>query len=377
MRNHVQNVFVLDIAETFGLNTVELGAMLSARFVPQIFISLVAGRIADLIGKKKVLIMAFLFEIFGTLIMAVSPNVGIYVAGVIIQGCGNAGISVSLTPALADAFPDKSTRYLSLQQSLGSTIGIVSPLIISAVTKSTGGTWRESLIVADALIVVPLIFTFFAKFSDIKVSAEDAKKRASVKEMIKVLSNGALLFGALSITFYCAMDNTYVSYVGMFFKENMSNSEMGAIALSVHSACYAVSRFATGFVKPEWEKAVSVSCLLVNAAAFIIITTLTSIPVALVFCAMISLSAGPVYTLLLGSAAKSDPENSATATSIMIVGNGLGGAGGAFLAGVVADVLSVKWAFIMLASFSLISCGAYIAMGVMNKKRQAKLALNK
>ena len=160
VRNHVTNVFVLDIAKSFDLNNVELGAMLSSRFIAQIFISLIMGRVADVIGKEKVLILAFLLEILGTFVMSVSPVIGLYVAGVIIQGCGNACVSVSLTPALADAYPDKATRLLSLQQAFGSTIGIISPLIISAVTRATGGTWRQALWFVDCLILIPLIFTF-------------------------------------------------------------------------------------------------------------------------------------------------------------------------------------------------------------------------
>lgn len=374
VRNHVTNVFVLDIAATFGLNTVELGAMLSARFVAQIFVSLIMGRVADLIGKKKVLVLAFALEILGSLVMAVSPVIGIYIAGVLIQGCGNACVSVSLTPALADAYPDKATRLLSLQQAFGSAIGIISPLIITAVTGATGGTWREALLFASLLICVPLVMTFFAQFADNRSQTVD-KKRASIGEMLKVLSNGALIFAAISITFYCAMDNTYVSYVSMFFKDSMSNAELGAVALSIHSACYAVSRFATGFVTPKWEGVVSISCLVINAIAFVIITLLTEIPVALVFCAVISLSAGPVFTLLMSYAAKSDPENSATATSIMVVGNGIGGAGGAFLAGVVAEIWNVEWAFIMLGLFSVISVITYIASRRIDKKRKERLAI--
>ncbi|MBR2223804.1 MAG: MFS transporter, partial [Christensenellaceae bacterium] len=110
---------------------------------------------------------------------------------------------------------------------------------------------------------------------------------------------------------------------------------------------------------------------IINAAAFILITTLTSIPVALAFCAVISLSAGPVFTLLMGYAAKSDPENSATATSIMVVGNGIGGAGGAFLAGVVADIWNVEWAFIMLGIFSVVSVITYIISRKIDEKRKA------
>ena len=97
VRNHVTNVFVLQIAQTFGLNTVELGGMLSARFVAQIFVPLVMGRVADLIGKKKVLALAFILEILGTLMMAVSPTIGWYIAGVLVQGSGNGCVSVSLT----------------------------------------------------------------------------------------------------------------------------------------------------------------------------------------------------------------------------------------------------------------------------------------
>ena len=370
VRNHVTNVFVLQIAQTFGLNTVELGGMLSARFVAQIFVPLVMGRVADLIGKKKVLALAFILEILGTLMMAVSPTIGWYIAGVLIQGSGNGCVSVSLTPALADAYPDKATKLLSLQQAFGSTIGIISPLIINAVTKATGGTWREALLVADILIVVPLIFTCFAEFATVQIK-DTSVKRTSLKEMLRVLNNGALIFAAISITFYCAMDNTYVSYVSMFFRDALSAEDIGAVALSVHSACYAISRFLTGFVKPQWEKKVSVSCLIVNAAAFILITTLTSIPVALAFCAVISLSAGPVFTLLMGYAAKSDPENSATATSIMVVGNGIGGAGGAFMAGVVADIWNVEWAFIMLGIFSVVSVITYIISRKIDEKRKA------
>ena len=91
------HVLILSIAESFGLSTSELGGLLSANYVASIVMPLLAGRLGDLFGKKRVVIAAMIVSIMGSILVIVSPTAEIYVIGIIIGGLGGSAENSVLT----------------------------------------------------------------------------------------------------------------------------------------------------------------------------------------------------------------------------------------------------------------------------------------
>lgn len=361
------HVMILSIAESFGLSTGELGGLLSANYVASIVMPFVAGRLGDLFGKKRVLVASIFVNLIGSAIIITAPTVEMYVLGTIIGGFGGNAENSILTPALADTYPDRATRYISWMQVFGSVSGIVSPLIISALNVRLNLDWRAIKLISVLVMLIPYISTLFIKLG----SREEGKTARSFKEVMHLLSDPTLLIGALLMIVYCATDNTYANFVSIFYTENFGAVEAGALALTLNSAMYALARFLIGFMK-KGHKTLGIISLAAAAVFLVLAATAPNPTMALIFCTLYSLSFAPVYPLVVSNAAVSYPGNSATATSLMFVGGGIG----CFLittpASKVVGNYGADTLFIVLAVTSVISMVLYWAYCNALKKKQLK-----
>ena len=112
-KGSITNLFILDIAMEFGRSMSELGGMIAANYIAGVIVPFIAGRASDLIGKKKVIMISMIIAAAGALMIAFSESVGVYIIGTIVLGIGNTASNGAITPALADMFPKKATRYIS------------------------------------------------------------------------------------------------------------------------------------------------------------------------------------------------------------------------------------------------------------------------
>ena len=172
-------------------------------------------------------------------------------------------------------------------------------------------------------------------------------------------------------TFFCAMDNPYMGFMDMFFAVGLE-SDLGALALTVHSVGYAVSRFLAGYVNEKNEKPVMLLCAGVNIASLIALAFAGTGVLAVILVGIVSFSAGPIYPIIMMRASRDNPENSATAMSLMTVGNGVGGTAGNMLAGIAADNLGIKTAFGLLSGFTFLSGLMYVMVLLSAQRRDRK-----
>ena len=213
----------------------------------------------------------------------------------------------------------------------------------------------------------PYISTFFIKIEN----KSEGKTARGFKEVMHLLSDPTLLLGALLMIVYCATDNTYGNFVSIFYTETFGAVEAGALALTLNSAMYALARFLIGFMK-KGHKTLGIISLAAAAVFLVLAATAPNPTMARVFCTLYSLSFAPVYPLVVSNAAVSYPGNSATATSLMFVGGGIG----CFLittpASKVVGNYGADTLFIVLAATSVISMVLYWAYCNALKKKQLK-----
>src|SRR3989344_1850334 len=68
------------------------------------------GAIADLLGKKKTLILAFLFELIGGLMMAIAPNFSVLAGSVFVMCVGGALYSGTLEALVYDSLKQEGNQ---------------------------------------------------------------------------------------------------------------------------------------------------------------------------------------------------------------------------------------------------------------------------
>src|SRR4051794_39090377 len=82
---------ISDMAQALHTDTNSVAWVLSAYFISSAIMTPIMGRLGDMFGKRRMLVICLALYTVGSLISAVGPGLGVVVAGRVIQGCG-AGI---------------------------------------------------------------------------------------------------------------------------------------------------------------------------------------------------------------------------------------------------------------------------------------------
>ncbi len=366
----LQHVLILSIADSFGLSTGELGGLLGANYVASVVMPLIAGRLGDLFGKKRVVIASIIVSIIGSLVVIFSKTAMMYSVGIIIAGFGGNAESSVITPALADTYPKKATQYITLLQVSGSLSGIISPMIVSALNVRLGLGWREQKALALVTMLIPYISLFFIKLG----TRGEGKTARGFKEVVKLLSEPSLVWGAFALLFYCATDNTYTNFLSIFYEQKFSSAEAGTIALTLNSAMYALIRFLVSFYKKD-TKWLGVTSLGLSALSLVLLVTAKDATSAVIYGTCYSICFAPAYPFIISNAAVSNPGNSATATSLMFAASGLGCMLITLVSSKIAGNMGIDALYILLAVTSVISAVLYFVYADAIRKKKETLDL--
>jgi MFS family permease len=144
-------------AQTFGVSVALVGFLITAEFLPRIFVNLPAGRYADKWGSHRLLAGGAGIVAVAALLAGLAPNYGILLFARLLQGFGS-GISMTAghTYAVNVSTPQTRARYISLFQSsfligtgIGPTIGGITaqwlgyqaPFFVFALLAAVVGVW--------------------------------------------------------------------------------------------------------------------------------------------------------------------------------------------------------------------------------------------
>ncbi|TGJ81842.1 hypothetical protein E0Z10_g6910 [Xylaria hypoxylon] len=130
------------------------------------------GTIADIWGRKPVILVAIAIFLGGSLLCALAPNINALIAGRAVQGLGSAGMGTMVNVIICDSFSVRDRGlylgFTSLAHALGSAIG---PLVGGALTEKVDpGTpivaglkkidWAGGCLVVGSVLMVLLALDF-------------------------------------------------------------------------------------------------------------------------------------------------------------------------------------------------------------------------
>lgn len=332
--SYIINVFASTITSDVGLSETALGTALSLHSAAMIIVPLSLGHVAETVGKKALLIIGMVIQYTGFLLIGLAPSLGIYMAGALFRAIGNAIGVVINSSVLMDTYPQNGRRYFGYVQSALNAAGIAAPLTLSFLMVRFEMSWRILMITFSTLSMLPVIGLCFTDIKDTR-----KKPDADLKETLKTtrhILQLPMLFCMLTLLFCCGMDNAYMGFMDIFYKQGLM-SQMSAVAVTVHAVGYTIARFFSGHIPEKHERKLLIVCMTVSTVTLASLTFTQSATIALAHAAVIALSVGPIYPLMTMRAMKDHPEHTATAMSFMTVANGLGGMIGNLLTGVVAD----------------------------------------
>jgi MFS transporter, SP family, galactose:H+ symporter len=153
---------ILFITKDFALDTRLQAFTISVVLVGCMLGSVVAGGIADRIGRRLTLLLAGLIFLVGALVSALTPNESMLLAGRFVVGLGIGFSSVVAPLYISEVAPASSRGALVSLYQFAITVGILAAYLIDY-GLAAGGQWRwmlglaviPSLVLMGGMVVMP------------------------------------------------------------------------------------------------------------------------------------------------------------------------------------------------------------------------------
>ena len=167
----------------YGLSTFQAGLLLLAFNLPYALLPVLFGTLSRSMGRKRLLSIGFLLVSAAFVAVSFSYNELSLMIAFFIAGVGGSTYHVLGIPLVADLFPVKRGEALGYHQTGGSIGSFIAPLVIGALTETSG--WRSASI---TLALLGLVLTPILWFSLRDVPrAGSAFSRPSLRELGKPL----------------------------------------------------------------------------------------------------------------------------------------------------------------------------------------------
>lgn len=168
-------VIAHDLMESFSISTSTLGLMAAVYFWIYGLVQIPVGVLADRIGVRHTVFIFGLIGVVGSFLFASALNIQMAFLARILIGLGTAGIWVPALKYLSLAYlPDKFASLSSIISSIGSLGLVFSTYPLAFLVEKTN--WRIPFLLAAALLLLLVIFAWYAMNFKFVTADEDEKK---------------------------------------------------------------------------------------------------------------------------------------------------------------------------------------------------------
>ena len=178
------NVGMPLIGREFGASAVTLGWILTAYTLAAAMFLMPFGRLADLVGRKRIFALGLAVNVVGTVIGAVAPSVAVLILGRAVQGFGGAMIFGTGVAILTSVYPPGARGHaLGLNTAAVYTGLSLGPVFGGFLVHAWG--WRSVFWATVPVSLLALVLTL------VRLEGEWADARGEGFDL-----KGALIFGA-------------------------------------------------------------------------------------------------------------------------------------------------------------------------------------
>ena len=191
------NIAVPHIGVEFNASTTSLTWVVLSFLLVTAILSIPFGRIADIHGRKKILISGIFIFCITSFLCIFSPNMAVFLLLRVLQGVGGAMIFATNIAILVDVFPaEKRGSVLGISVASVYVGGAAGPVIGGVITHAFG--WRAIFIVITALILSALI-TAILRSPKTERLIETGEKLKASSFILFILSFGLFFYGVSTL----------------------------------------------------------------------------------------------------------------------------------------------------------------------------------
>lgn len=181
---------ILDtLGAEFGLNKSELGTIAATAFWGFPLAMVLGGLIVDLIGMKRLLVLAFIFHLAGIVMTIFANGFWSLFISTLLVGIANGTVEAACNPLVTALYPDNKTTKLN-HFHLWFPGGIVIGTLISFLFDKVGLGWQVKV----ATMIIPTLLYGFMFFRLKFPVTERVSSGVSTGEMYRSLLNPLFLF---------------------------------------------------------------------------------------------------------------------------------------------------------------------------------------
>ncbi|MBR6134860.1 MAG: MFS transporter [Clostridia bacterium] len=326
------------IAEEYEMSGSEIGLISSIQFIPMFAVPLFFGNVLDRYSKKILSAICALCYVAGSLFIILIHSVISLVLGIFVIAVGASVSPAMILVLLTEMMPEKSRQFSSLSEVFYSLGNVVSPLALSVLV-TAGMNWRGLYYFVSGLslaIGVILLFSRTGSTEELRQAKDKKKFRFGIS--LVLLMGYALLYNMIEIGF--------MNYCSSYFTSLFNDSYGAGISISLVGFAMVISKLiSTGF---KWNKgSVIMICSGLSACSSLLMILFPGKISSLVWCALFGLLTGPAWPTLMSYGIELYPDNPGRASTLMMLGGGIGGIIVGPLMGTVSDISGIAWSYLV------------------------------
>ena len=340
---------LLRMAEEFGLTKAMMGALAGLQFLAMAGLPIFLGRIADRVGKKRILAIFTPVFIAGCALAVFSRTPVFFVAAVVLIGMGFA-VTESLSAAVvSDIKGSDSPRAINMVQSLFSLGAVAGPLV-TEFFMLRGASWRVVFLIAGIGYLILLPMLLLSRIPKIEV------KEAQQEGILQVMRTPLVALMGVTIFLYVGVESGIAFFIDSFFHLEFSQTAIGAYGIAIFWLCMAFSRMAFGRVKQKPQRVVifGFAALTFLMVAMFFVTGEVGM---LLLCAVSGAVCGPLWPMIASLGMAACPRATGVVMGMICAVGSLGGAALPAMMGVFTGLWGVRVAFLLLSAAALLAAG--------------------
>jgi predicted MFS family arabinose efflux permease len=222
---------LLFVRREFGLSDFEQGALVSIVPLGAMAGGLLAGRLADALGRRRTLVVDAVVFVVGTALSAAAPSYGLLLAGRGITGLA-VGVASSTVPVyLSEIAPSEMRGRLVTANQLAVTLGIVASYCVDLLFASSE-SWR-AMFAVGLVPAAGLLFGMLRAPETLRRSPLPGARQANLGRLLRTAARPALIIGVALAAFQQFSGINAVIYYGPQIMEHSGLSASNSILYSV------------------------------------------------------------------------------------------------------------------------------------------------
>ncbi|MDU7030554.1 MFS transporter [Robinsoniella peoriensis] len=341
---------LLEMSIEFKLSNKNSGVLVAAQQSAVILVPVLFGKVADSIGKKKILFGACITFSVGCFLSIISPGYGILWLSIFVIGAGYSVCESMISAMLADLFHEKSSRYLNFAQCFYSFGAVISPQILKIGTKLLGWDWRTLFVICGVSFL--LMATGVLYFRETPQQKMPLKKIYNIKGQVRKGINSSdikLLLLMIGMFAYGGLEVGISYFLNTYISKEILRPEAAANVISIFWIVMIPARFLGGLLHKSKLK-IMIICFGGVFAVLFCIPFVKSFWVLVILIAILGIGLGPIWSNLMSTAAQDYNENSGMATGFLSTGCGCGAVFFPVALGALSDVFGLRVVFFLLAA---------------------------